>query len=243
MRPACFRLMLMPVPVALIALTAVPDARADLVFATWNIAGGEESPGWIRRRAEMLEEKLGEIDILVLQEVVSEEQVAEIADGLGLSHCVISDFSPPVSVTGKWHESLEVAVVSRLPIERPPAGHRGRDAVVGDRQRQLRPAHLPPRAAERGEGLRARDLIGQVSIDIQQRRTVRSVFDNMGVPDFLVERTHQTDPRANRQLLEAPAPRYRAPSFVKPHRPDRSCNALPTPAKPEPFLIRKQIGA
>ena len=98
-------------------LAAPLPAAADLVFATWNIEGGEQSPGELRAHAVALERELGAIDVLALQEVISEEQVRAIAEGLGLEHWAVSDFSPPVRITGAWHRSLEVAVVSVLPIE------------------------------------------------------------------------------------------------------------------------------
>lgn len=97
------------------ALLASP-AAADFVVATWNSNGGQQSPEELRAHAAGMEEDLGEIEVLVLQEVISEEQVRAIAEGLGLDHWAISDFSPPVEITGGWYMSLEVAVVSAAPI-------------------------------------------------------------------------------------------------------------------------------
>lgn len=83
---------------------------------TWNIFGGEQSAAALEANARAAAEDLGPLDVVAVQEVISEEQVAAIARGLGLEHWVISDFSPPVDITGAWFRSLEVAVISRLPL-------------------------------------------------------------------------------------------------------------------------------
>lgn len=85
-------------------------------IVTWNINGGEQDKDILAGNALEMMLDLGDFDILVLQEVISSQQVAEIADELGFEHWAISDFSPPVEVTGKWFASLEVAVVSRSPF-------------------------------------------------------------------------------------------------------------------------------
>ncbi len=63
-----------------------------------------------------MQNDVGKATILVLQEVISSQQVAEIADRLGYTHWAISDFSPPISVTRKWFKSLEVAILSDEPF-------------------------------------------------------------------------------------------------------------------------------
>lgn len=98
------------------AAALASPAAANLVFATWNIDGGEKTPTALRAHAEGIRADLGRIDVLAVQEVVSEDQVQAVAEGLGLDHWAISDFSPPVEITGKWYESLEVGVLSALPI-------------------------------------------------------------------------------------------------------------------------------
>ncbi len=102
-----------------LSIVAAP-AHAQLNVATWNINGGEKTDEALAANAAEMQaallEDAGNIDILILQEVISENQVKAVADGLGLEHWVISDFSPPVSITGKWYRSLETAIVSRLPI-------------------------------------------------------------------------------------------------------------------------------
>ena len=61
---------------------------------------------------------IGAFDVLVLQEVISSQQVAAIANKLGFDHWATSDFSPPVESTKKWFKSLEVAVISRTPFRK-----------------------------------------------------------------------------------------------------------------------------
>ena len=83
---------------------------------TWNINGGEQDKDILASNAHQMMLDIGDFDILVLQEVISSEQVSEIADEIGFDHWAISDFSPPVHVTGKWFASLEVAILSRTPF-------------------------------------------------------------------------------------------------------------------------------
>ena len=98
-------------------LLAAPTAAQDVRLATWNIAGPERDAGALAQSAEDLLAAVGPVDVLVLQEVISDEQVQAVAQALGHQHWVISDFSPPPSVTGSPFGSLEVAVTSALPIE------------------------------------------------------------------------------------------------------------------------------
>lgn len=102
---------------AALALALPHLASADLVFATWNVAGGEQNPADLRVNARDMNAEVGPVDVLVLQEVISAAQVEAIAEGIGLEHWAISDFSPPPEITGAWFNSLEVAVISALPIE------------------------------------------------------------------------------------------------------------------------------
>jgi endonuclease/exonuclease/phosphatase family metal-dependent hydrolase len=97
---------------------ALGHARAEgLRVMTWNIEGGAVSAGVIAERVEQALATVGPVDVLVLQEIVSQDQVQAAAAGGGFAHWAMSDFAPPVAVTGAWHQSLEVAVLSRLPIE------------------------------------------------------------------------------------------------------------------------------
>lgn len=85
---------------------------------TWNINGGEQDKDILANNARQMILDIGDSDILVLQEVISSEQVSEIAGEIGFDHWAISDFSPPVEVTGKWFASLEVAILSRTPFSK-----------------------------------------------------------------------------------------------------------------------------
>ena len=101
----------------LLFVSSVPDVAAEsLKFMTWNINAGEAEPSGVESRARDAVEAVGDVDIVFLQEVISEEQVQAAAQGFGLPHYAMSDFSPPVSITNAWFRSLEVAVLSRIPI-------------------------------------------------------------------------------------------------------------------------------
>ena len=60
---------------------------------------------------------VGRLDVLILQEVISDAQVRAVARALGMPYWAISDLSPPVAITGNGFRSLEVAILSRIPIE------------------------------------------------------------------------------------------------------------------------------
>ncbi|KAE9625502.1 endonuclease/exonuclease/phosphatase family protein [Parasedimentitalea maritima] len=97
----------------LMASTALAEAPRVM---TWNINGGEQDKDILADNAFEMMLDIGDFDILVIQEVISSQQVSEIAEKIGFEHWAISDFSPPIEVTGKWFASLEVAVVSRTPL-------------------------------------------------------------------------------------------------------------------------------
>lgn len=100
-----------------LVVSAAHGAAAELLrFMTWNINAGETEPSGVESRARDAVEAVGDVDVVFLQEVISEEQVQAAAQGFGLPHYAMSDFSPPVSITNAWFRSLEVAVLSRLPI-------------------------------------------------------------------------------------------------------------------------------
>ncbi|MEM0936033.1 MAG: endonuclease/exonuclease/phosphatase family protein [Pseudomonadota bacterium] len=99
-----------------VALLTGP-AAADLRVATWNVDGVQKTPEALAENAQVMLGDVGRLDILVIQEVINSDQVAAVAEATGLRHWAISDFSPPVSITGFAFRSLEVAVLSRVPIE------------------------------------------------------------------------------------------------------------------------------
>lgn len=82
----------------------------------WNINAGEQFLAELEQNARNALAEVGPVDVAMLQEVISKDQVAAIARGFSLDHWAISDFSPPVDITGAWFRSLEVAVISRTSI-------------------------------------------------------------------------------------------------------------------------------
>ncbi len=67
------------------------------------------------------------------------------------------------------------------------AARRGREIVVGHRQRQVGPPHLAACDPQTFERLWAGDFVDQVAVDIDEAGTVRAPFDDMGVPDLFVQ--------------------------------------------------------
>jgi hypothetical protein len=59
--------------------------------------------------------------------------------------------------------------------------------VVGNRQREIRAAHLAAAQAKRFEGLRAGHFVDEVAVDIDQAGAVIAALDHVGVPDLLVK--------------------------------------------------------
>ncbi len=96
-------------------ITSAP-ANAKMTVLTWNVDGGQKTAATLKNNAAAMAADVGQADIVILQEIISEEQVSAIAEGLGLEHWAISNLAPPVSITGHWARSLELAVVSRIPI-------------------------------------------------------------------------------------------------------------------------------
>src|SRR5438270_3329865 len=64
----------------------------------------------------------------------------------------------------------------------------GRDVVVGDRHRRIRPAHLAAGELQPLEGLRCGDLMDQVKIDVDQVGALALWGDHMALPDLVEER-------------------------------------------------------
>ncbi len=63
----------------------------------------------------------------------------------------------------------------------------GGDVVVHHQQGLLRRMELAPGEPQPLEGLRARDLVDEVAVDIDQAGAVRLLIDQMVGPDFVVE--------------------------------------------------------
>lgn len=100
-----------------VAAALMPATADSQVFATWNVGAAEKSPDEVRTSIEQMAAEIGTPDVLALQEVVDEDQVQAAAEALGLNFWVMSDFSPPIRITENPFRSLEVAVISRIPIE------------------------------------------------------------------------------------------------------------------------------
>ncbi len=72
----------------------------------------------------------------------------------------------------------------------------GRHVVVDDGQRLLRVAHAATRHAQPLEGLRARHLMDEVAVDVEQACAIGLLLDDVVVPDLVVERAGgHRDPR------------------------------------------------
>ncbi len=99
------------------SIVSVTTAAADSAIGTWNIDGVEKSVDALRANSQRMLSDVGPLDVLVLQEVISAEQVGEIAEAMGFPFWAISDFSPPLSITQNGYASLEVAVLSQIPMK------------------------------------------------------------------------------------------------------------------------------
>ncbi|UWQ84384.1 hypothetical protein [Leisingera caerulea] len=93
-------------------------AFSEYRVVTWNIDGVDKTDFAIRTHAETMMKDVGGATILVVQEIVSSEQVRAISDATGLQYWAVSDFAPPPEITGSGYRSLEVAVLSSIPMER-----------------------------------------------------------------------------------------------------------------------------
>ncbi len=64
----------------------------------------------------------------------------------------------------------------------------GGDVMVGDGNGRVRPPHLSAGHAQAIEGLRARDLVDEVAVDIEDTRAVGQPLHNVAVPDLVEQR-------------------------------------------------------
>src|SRR5664279_4377834 len=79
------------------------------------------------------------------------------------------------------------SVDSRIGIGQIAVG--GRHVVVDHGQRLVGRVHLAARRAQALEGLRARHLVHQMAVDIDQAGSIRRLVHQMVVPDLVVEGT------------------------------------------------------
>jgi hypothetical protein len=87
-------------PVLLAALPIAAAHAQEQRLVTWNVGGAERTSAEVETSVENLVSRIGSIDVLVVQEVIAEEQVAAAARALEHPHWVISDFSPPPNISG-----------------------------------------------------------------------------------------------------------------------------------------------
>ena len=90
---------------------------------------------------------------------------------------------------GELRGALRIVDGKAGPIGREPRS--GRQIVIGHGQRQIGPANRAPGQSQRLEGLRARDLVDQMSVYIEKAGIVGigavGTRHDMGVPDLFVE--------------------------------------------------------
>ena len=77
---------------------------------------------------------------------------------------------------------------ARFRISDPARAVLGRHVVIGDREGEVRAAQLAARHAKAFERLRARHLMDEVTVDIDDGGFPRRLMHQMGIPDFVVER-------------------------------------------------------
>ena len=83
-----------------------------------------------------------------------------------------------------------------------------RDVVIGNGENRLGPAQFASVIAQTFEGLRARHLVHQVTVDIDDGRAVAVQGDNMGIPDLVEQGT-----RLGHGLRSTPSLRSSVPTI------------------------------
>ena len=104
----------------------------------------------------------------------------DVDDALPLVELVVIFDAELARVSGQFLDLL-----AALRIRDAAAAVGGLDVVVDDGQRLLRRAHLAPGQAQALEGLRARDLMDEVAVDIDEAE-IAVRFQDMLVPDLVV---------------------------------------------------------
>jgi hypothetical protein len=85
-----------------------------------------------------------------------------------------------------------------------------RHVVVDDREGALRGVDLAARYAQPLEGLRARHLVDEVAVDVEEGRAVVRHLDDVVVPDLVVERPRRAAAHVTPPSLAPEMPRGRA---------------------------------
>ena len=65
----------------------------------------------------------------------------------------------------------------------------GRDIMVHHGERRIRAAHFAPRGAQAIKCLRRGHFMGQMQVNVEQRRAIRQGFHHMGSPNLVEQRT------------------------------------------------------
>jgi hypothetical protein len=90
------------------------------------------------------------------------------------------------------HPELLAVLAQRVELSaRERIGDRavfGRDVVVHRRDREVGPAHAAPGQAQGLERLRRGHLVNQVQVDVEQRRLVGRLHDDVTGPDAVEQR-------------------------------------------------------
>ena len=107
----------------------------------------------------------------------------DVDDALPLVEGVVIFDAEIAGVLGQRRD-LDGALRIRIGQRAVGGGH----VVVDHGQRALGRAHLALVHAQALEGLRAGHLVDEVPVDINERRAVRVVRDQVIVPDFVVQR-------------------------------------------------------
>ena len=103
-------------------------------------------------------------------------------DALALIELVIIVDTEMLGVVGKRCD-----LNGRVRIVDPLGAVRRRDIVIHNGQRLLRRAHFAASRAQTLKGLRARDLVDKVAVDIEEAGPIGGLMDQVFVPDFVVE--------------------------------------------------------
>ena len=96
--------------------------------------------------------------------------------------------SGPTTWTMPWRlsRSLKYSMPKSRALALRAVG--GRDVVVDDSERLFVCPNLAPGHPEALEGLRARDLVDEVAVNIKEARSVRRLLNHVIFEDFIVQR-------------------------------------------------------
>ena len=108
----------------------------------------------------------------------------------------VHDALPHIEDRDVRHAELDDVLLQRLDLDAAvlflDVGRRaradGRDVVVGDRDRQVRPAQLAAGQTQTLERLRAGDLVQQMPVDVENAGPVRELLHDVAVPDLVEQR-------------------------------------------------------